>query len=71
MLSSKGTKFTKYDVSDNNKLRDEMIQRSGRTTVPQIFIGEHHVGGASDFFEFEERGELDWLLEQRWLLSVT
>lgn len=68
LLSSKGIKFTEYDITDNDKLRDEIIRRSGRsgrTSVPQIFIGEHHVGGASDLFEVEERGELDWLLEQR------
>jgi glutaredoxin 3 len=39
-----------------------MIARSGRRTVPQIFIGEQHVGGCDDVFALEESGELDRLL---------
>jgi glutaredoxin 3 len=39
-----------------------MMERSGRRTVPQIFIGEHHVGGCDDLFALERNGELDGLL---------
>ena len=42
--------------------RDAMIQQTGRRTVPQIFIGETHVGGCDDLHELDRRGELDRLL---------
>jgi glutaredoxin 3 len=44
--------------------RAEMVTRSGRHTVPQIFIGETHVGGCDDLVELEATGELDTLLKQ-------
>ena len=43
-------------------LREEMRQRSGRMTYPQIFIGDHHVGGFDDLFALEQDGKLDALL---------
>ena len=42
--------------------RGEMMQRSGRRTVPQIWIGDHHVGGCDDLYALERAGELDPLL---------
>jgi glutaredoxin 3 len=46
------------------ELRDEMIERaSGRTTVPQIFIGAHHVGGCDDLYALETQAKLDALLQ--------
>ena len=42
--------------------RGEMMQRSGRRTVPQIWIGDHHVGGCDDLYALERAGELDQLL---------
>jgi glutaredoxin 3 len=51
------------EISGDYALRDEMVGRSGgRQTVPQIFIGETHVGGCDDLYELEGRGELDALL---------
>ncbi len=44
--------------------REEMVRRSGRRTVPQIFIGEHHVGGFTDLLALERQGQLDALLAQ-------
>ncbi len=42
--------------------RDEMMQLTGRRTVPQIFIGDHHVGGCDDLFELDRSGQLEALL---------
>ncbi len=41
-------KFEEFDITDDSQLRQEMIERSQRKTVPQIFIGNHHVGGNDD-----------------------
>ena len=63
LLSKKDLQFREIDVDDDPKLREEMIARSGRRTVPQIFIGEKHVGGCDDLFALDERGELDRLIQ--------
>ena len=63
LLSKKGVQVREIDVDDDPQLREEMIARSGRRTVPQIFIGEKHVGGCDDLLALDERGELDRLLE--------
>ena len=63
LLSSKGAKIQNINVYGNQALRDEMEQRSGGgTTVPQIWIGDRHVGGCDDLYELESKGELDPLL---------
>ena len=63
LLRSKGAKIQNINVSGNSELRKEMEQRSGGgTTVPQIWIGEQHVGGCDDLYELERKGELDALL---------
>jgi glutaredoxin 3 len=63
LLSSKGAEFTEVDVMMDAERRAEMIQRSsGRRTVPQIFIGERHVGGYDDLSALDSSGELDELL---------
>jgi glutaredoxin 3 len=63
LLSKKGVQVREIDVDDDPRLREEMIARSGRRTVPQIFIGEKHVGGCDDLLALDERGELDRLLQ--------
>ncbi len=63
LLSKKGLQFREIDIDDDPRLREEMIARSGRRTVPQIFIGERHVGGCDDLFALDERGELDRLIQ--------
>lgn len=64
LLTEKGVSFTELDIAGKDALTREMIEKSGgRRTVPQIFIGEIHVGGASDLFELEEAGKLDPLLK--------
>jgi glutaredoxin 3 len=51
------------DLDDEPERRREMIERSGRTTVPQIFIGDIHVGGCDDLHALDRRGELASLLQ--------
>ncbi len=64
LLESKDAKFEVIDVDARPEARAEMIARSGRRTVPQIFIGETHVGGCDDLMELEASGGLDPLLKQ-------
>ena len=63
LLNSKQVDYTEIDVGAEPELRNEMIQKSnGVTSVPQIFIGEYHVGGCDDLFALESAGKLDNLL---------
>jgi glutaredoxin 3 len=63
LLAKKGAKFDEIDVSyDHNERQRMVIKANGRRTVPQIFIGETHVGGSDDLQELERRGRLDGLL---------
>ncbi len=63
LLTAKGQTWTEIDVETDAAQRDVMIERSGgRRTVPQIFIGDQHVGGFDDLQALEDRGELDPLL---------
>lgn len=62
LLHSKGVRWTEVAIDQYSEKRAEMMQRSGRHTVPQIFIGDRHVGGFDDLNLLERRGELDqWL----------
>ncbi len=63
LLSRKNLAITEINVDDEAKFREEMIARSNRRSVPQIFIGEKHVGGCDDLFALEASGELDRLLQ--------
>ncbi|HEX3665199.1 MAG TPA: glutaredoxin 3 [Rhizomicrobium sp.] len=63
LLKKKGAAFEEVDVFMNPNARREMEGKaSGRYTVPQIFIGERHVGGCDDLYALERAGELDPLL---------
>jgi len=62
LLASKGVAYTDIAVDGQPGLRREMTERSGRHTVPQIWIGEHHVGGFDDLARLEQQGRLDELL---------
>lgn len=64
LLDSKRVNYTDIAVDGAPELRHEMIERSGRHTVPQIWIGEHHVGGYDDLALLERQGRLDKLLSQ-------
>jgi glutaredoxin 3 len=63
LLTKKGLAYREIDVDEDAKLREEMIARSGRRTVPQIFIGDKHIGGCDDLFALEGSGELDRLIQ--------
>jgi len=62
LLESKKVEFTLVNVNDNEEIRQEMEQRAGRTSVPQIFIGDTHVGGYDDMAELDDKGQLDSLI---------
>ena len=62
LLREKGQSWTEIDIEEQDGRRVEMIERSRRSTVPQIWIGDRHVGGFDDLAELERRGELDALL---------
>lgn len=64
LLSQKGVSFQEVDVLTNPDRKPEMIQRAnGGRTVPQIFIGETHVGGCDELFALDRAGKLDALLQ--------
>ncbi len=63
LLGGKGVAFEEYDITVGGPKRAEMLARAnGRTTVPQIFIDDHHVGGSDDLAALEQAGKLDPLL---------
>ena len=63
LLGAKGATFEEYDITIGGPKRAEMLARAnGRTTVPQIFIDGHHVGGSDDLAALEQAGKLDPLL---------
>ena len=62
LLQKKGVQFTEYRVDYDYALRKQMEQRSHRTSVPQIFIDDRHIGGFDDMAELDVDGELDKLL---------
>lgn len=59
LLAAKGWEYESLVVDGDNSLRNEMTSRTGRTSVPQIFFGERHIGGFDDLAELEQNGELD------------
>jgi len=63
LLESKGQSWKEVDIAAEPERRDEMIRRAGRHTVPQIWIGERHVGGYDELARIDATGELDRLLE--------
>ncbi len=64
LLRSKGIVWDEINLDESPERRDEMIERSGRRTVPQIWIGDTHVGGCDDLFALEHDGKLDSMLER-------
>ena len=62
LLEKKGVEFTEIVASRDMEKRREMMERSGRSTFPQIFVGDKHIGGCDDMMALERRGELDPLL---------
>ncbi|HHF7344772.1 TPA: glutaredoxin 3 [Legionella feeleii] len=62
LLESKGVSYTDIRIDDEPAKRDEMIAKSGRRTVPQIFINGQPIGGCDDMYALEHQGRLDELL---------
>ncbi|MAT91528.1 MAG: glutaredoxin 3 [Halioglobus sp.] len=62
LLDSKGVAYTEIPVDAEPEKRQEMMQRSGRRTVPQIWVGERHIGGCDELYQLERQGDLDPLL---------
>ncbi len=64
LLTKKDLVFREFNVDEDANSREEMIARSGgRRTVPQIFIGDRHIGGCDDLFALDGSGELDRLIQ--------
>ena len=65
LLDQKGVTFEEIDATGRPEARSEMIARAGgRSTFPQIFVGDVHVGGCDDLFDLERAGGLDRLLAE-------
>ncbi|MDU9391697.1 glutaredoxin 3 [Pseudomonas japonica] len=62
LLASKGVAFEEIKVDGKPQVRADMAQKAGRTSVPQIWIGNTHVGGCDDLYALERAGKLDALL---------
>lgn len=62
VLASKGADFEEIEAGMDPELRREMMDRSGRTTFPQIFVGEQHIGGCDDMLALDRDGKLDAML---------
>ncbi|AQS64724.2 Glutaredoxin 3 [Rhizobium rhizogenes] len=62
LLDSKGVDYAEYNSTTTPEYRQEMIEKSGGTTFPQIFINGQHVGGCDDLHALERAGKLDAML---------
>ena len=63
LLNRKSIEFTEYNIAKDEAKREEMFKKSnGAKTVPQIFIGEHHVGGNAELQALDRTGKLNSLL---------
>jgi len=64
LLGKKNVSYEEINVSNDEHLRDAMIAKAGgKRTVPQIFIGDYHVGGCDDLYELDSQGKLEELLQ--------
>jgi glutaredoxin 3 len=63
ILTTKGAVFREINAPHGSEARAESVRRSGRTTVPQIFIGDRHTGGCDDLMALDRAGKLDPLLQ--------
>ena len=63
LLDKKGVAYTEYNATETPDVRAKMIDRAGgRSTFPQIFIGDRHIGGCDDLYALDAAGQLDPLL---------
>lgn len=64
LLERKGHAYQEIRIDNDNQLREEMMEKSQRQTVPQIFIDDYHVGGFDDLYALDQQGKLDELLKK-------
>ena len=62
LLQRRGIEYTEISVEDSPELRDELLARSGRRSLPQVYLGERYLGGAEELAAMDRNGELDRLL---------
>lgn len=62
LLGNKGVQFKEIPVDGDRDMRRQLLQRTGQSTVPQIWIGEQHVGGCDELMALERQGHLDHML---------
>jgi len=62
LLREKGVEFTEIEAGFDPEKRKEMMQRSGRSTFPQIFVGDTHIGGCDDLVALDAAGKFDAML---------
>lgn len=62
LFRRKGADFEEIDVSEDDEMRRKLVEMTGRRTVPQIWIGDHYVGGFDDLSALDKEGKLDPLL---------
>lgn len=63
LLDSKGVPYSEIAVDGRQDLRQDLLKRTGQRTVPQIWVGDTHVGGCDELFALERQGALDALLQ--------
>ena len=63
LLDAKKLQYTEIDVEESPQRREEMVSRSQRHTVPQIFIGTRHIGGCDELFALERSGDLEQITQ--------
>ena len=64
LLQRRGIEYTEISVEDEPQIRDELVARSGRRSLPQIYLGERYLGGAEELAAMDRSGELDRLLSE-------
>ena len=65
LLERRGIQFTEVSVEDHPDLREQLLAKSGRRTLPQVYVGERYVGGADEMTALDQRGELLRLIQVR------
>ena len=63
LLDRKGVPYREIKAPQGSKEREEVVSRTGRSSVPQIFIGDQHIGGCDDLVALDRSGQLDRLLK--------
>jgi glutaredoxin 3 len=64
LLERRGIRYTEVSVEDHPGLREKLLARSGRRTLPQVYIGEHYVGGADEIRALDASGELTKMVQK-------